>query len=235
MLPFRIHRLRIGGLQYLLLPKMTREQVKVISERLTGAGYSVKLSDCLSARSRKGTIHVDPSGVCRSTTDTTDLVVPAIPDILACKKERIPIGELKSLYLATGRSGRKTRVRISTRTESSLLWRLMRASGDCGLSPDEHAVATFLLERAGGTCGVLTDFPGDEPVVKVLGKRRYFDSKVSAAVAAMTLRVAGAKSSRNSYLRRDGVLEFARFERPSAADWHDLFDGLGEWCYFAPE
>ena len=235
MLSFRIHQLRIGRLRYLLLPKMTKAQMNVISKRLTRAGYSVELSGSLSASSGQGTIRVDPSGVCRSTVDITDLIVPAIPDVLACEKERIPVGKLESLYLTAGRTGKRARVRISTRVESFLLWELMRASDDCGLSPDERAVTTFLLERASGTCGMLTDFPEDGSAVKVLGRRRYFDSKISPAMAAVTLRVAGTKYPKNSYLRRDGTLELAASEKPSATDWFKLFEGLGEWCYFAPD
>ena len=234
MLPFRVHQLRIGSLDYLLLPKMTKAQMNLVSERLTGAGYSVVLSGSLSARSARARVHVAPSGVCRSTDDISDLIIPAIPELLAYEKERIPIRRLISLYLTTGRSGSKTLVRINTRTESWLPWDLMRASDLCGLSPDEHAVSTFILDHAEGACEVLTDFPEEGSEVRVVGRRLYFDSKVSPAMAALTLRVAGAKSSKNSYLRRDGMLKFADLEGPSSAGWSDFFDGLGEWCYFAP-
>ena len=218
-----------------MLPKMTREQLGIISKRLAHGGFSVELFGSLSARSGQGAIHVDPSGVCRSSIDITDLIIPAVPDILACEKARVPIGELVSVYLAAGKSGKKTRVRISTRTESTRLWDFMRASGGCGLSPDEHAFVTFLLGRADGSCEVLTDFPEELSVPRVLGGRRYFDSRISPALAAETLRVAGTKSRRNSYLSRHGMLGFGHYEEPSAPEWFDLFDRLGEWCFFAPE
>ena len=234
MLPFRIHRFQARGVHYLLLPKMRRAQMRLISKRLDGAGYTVELSTSLSARSGKRTIHVEPSGVCRSTIDVTDLVVPTVPDILASEKARVPMGELMSMYLTAGRSGKKTEFRFTTRTESWFLWDLMRASGECYLSPDEHAVAAFLFGRAGDACEVLTDFPERGSEVKMLGGRRYFNSRVSPALAAMTLRVAGRKLPRNSYLSRDGVMEFARFDMPPAPSWFNLFDSLGEWCYFAP-
>lgn len=235
MLPFRIHQLEIGRLHYLLLPKLTRWQMRVISERLTEAGYSVELSDHLSARSAHASIRVDASGVCRATTDVGDLLIPAVPDILASRKARIPMSELESLYLAGGRFGRKTTIRVFTRVESGRLWDLMRASESCGLTPDEHAVTSFLLERSHGACEVLTDFPTHESVVRVLRGRRYYNSRVYAATASMTLRAAGARSPRNSYLRRDGVLKVDNLRRPSASDWRCLFNELGEWCYFAPE
>jgi len=214
---------------------MTSAQMKAISGRLAGAGYSTELSSSLTAKSDRDTIHVDPWGVCRSSADVADLVVPAIPGVLASEKERIPIRELKSLYFTAERSGRKSRMRISTRLESSVFWDSMRASDTCGLSPDEHAVASFLLKHARGACGMVTDFPSEGSVTRVLGRRRYFDSKVDPATAMKTLRVAGAKSPKNSYVRRDEMLEFAGFEGPSETEWLGLFDQLGEWCFFAPE
>jgi hypothetical protein len=235
LLPFRIHQFRIGRVHLLLLPKMNNAQMMVISKRLTEAGYAVERSDSLLAKSGHSKIRIDASGVCRSTTDIADLIIPVIPDILSLKKESICIGELKSLYLATGRPGKKTRIRISTRTESCLLWELMRASDSCGLSPDEHAVSSFLFEHTSGACDVVTDFPEEGSMIKMLGRRRYFDSRIGPSTAAMTLRVAGAKSARNSYLPRDGMLGLTSFERPSAMDWLGLFKELGEWCYFTPE
>jgi hypothetical protein len=126
-------------------------------------------------------------------------------------------------------------MRVSPRVECCSLWERMRASGGCGLSPDEHAVITFLLDHANGTCGVVTDFPEVGSVVRVIGRRRYYESKVGTETVAATLRVAGSWSSRNSYLRRDGVVEFDSFESPSASEWFGLFEELGEWCHFTPE
>lgn len=214
---------------------MTNAQMKVISKRLTKAGYSVEHSHSLLARSGHDKIRIDASGVCRSTTDITDVIIPAIPDILSFEKEPILMDELRSLYLAIGGPGNEARVRISTRTESCLLWELMRASGTCGLSPDEHAVASFLFKHARGDCDMVTDFPDEKSVIKMLGRRRYFNSKIDPATAAMTLRLAGAKSVRNSYLPRDGMLGLESFDKPSALDWAGLFKELGEWCYFTPE
>ena len=187
------------------------------------------------ARSGRSKIHIDPSGLCRSTTDIADLIIPLIPDILSLEKQPIPIDELKSLYLTTGRIGRKTTIRVSTRLESCNLWESMRATDSCGLSPDEHAVSSFLFEHARGVCEVVTDFAEAGSVIRMLGKRRYFDSKIDPSMAATTLRVVGAKSARNSYLPRDGMLRLANFENPSAVDWLSIFKELGEWCYFTPE
>ena len=235
MLSFRVHRFHIGELHYLLLPKMTRAQMGMISDRLKGAGYTVELSGSLLAKSGQGAIRVDPSGVCRSSADVADLIVPAIPGILAADKERAPIAELESLYFTTGRFGAKARLRVSTRVESFLLWDLMRAADGCGLSPDEHEVVSFLLGHAKGATRMVTDFPEEGSRVRVLGRRRYFDSEIDPTTAASTLRIVGAKARKNSYLRRDGSVEFATFKRPSAADRLGLFSGLGEWCYFLPE
>jgi hypothetical protein len=235
LLSFRIHQLCFGRLHLLLLPKMTNAQMKVISRRLTKAGYSVEHSHSLLARSGHDKIRIDASGVCRSTTDIADVIIPTIPDILSFEKEPIPMDELRSFYLAIGMSGNGARVRISTRTESCLLWEIMRTSGTCGLSPDEHAMSSFLFKHARGECDMVTDFPGEESAIKMLGRRRYFNSKIDSATAAMTLRVAGSESVRNSYLPRDGMVGFASFDEPSAQDWVGLFKELGEWCYFTPE
>ena len=235
MLPFRLRQFRIESLHFLLLPKMTNAQMRAISGRLAGAGYSTEITSSLTAKSGRDTIHVDPWGVCRSSADVADLVLPAIPGILASEKERIPIGELKSLYFTPEMSGRTSRMRISTRVESSAFWDSMRASDTCGLSPDEQLVALFLLRHSRGNCGMLTDFPNEGSVTRILGRRRYFDSKIDPATAMKTLRVAGTKSPENSYVRRDEMLEFAGFERPSETEWLGLFDQLGEWCFFAPE
>jgi hypothetical protein len=235
VLPFRIQQLCVGKLHLLLLPKMTKAQMEVISKRLTRAGYSVEHSGPILARSSHSKIHIDPSGLCRSTTDIDDLVIPAIPDILSLEKQPVPIGDLKSLYLTTGRTGRKTTIRVSTRLESWNLWESMRASDSCGLSPDEHAVSSFLFEHARGVCEVVTDFAEEGSVIRMLGRRRYFDSKIDPSMAATTLRVVGTKSARNSYLPRDGMLGLASFENPSAEDWIGLFKELGEWCYFIPK
>jgi hypothetical protein len=234
MLPFKVHRFQIGSMRCLLLPKMTRVQMHVISDRLTSLGYSVHLTRALAAKYADSTVRVDPSGVCWSTGNFDDSIIPAIPSILASEKEKVPTEELESMYVAVGRSEHGVRARLTTRLESYSNWRRLRESDTCALSPDEHLVACFMLRRANGSCGVLTDFPVRRSEVRIFGGRRYFDSHLDCRQVASTLRVAGAKSKKNSYLRREGLLELGRLKLPSAREWRELFDKLGEWCYFKP-
>jgi hypothetical protein len=235
LLSFKVHQFLLNGRHYLLLPKLTHGQMRVLAVRLQRNGYSVQLSKSLSAKSRGGVIRVDPSGLCWSMFDCSDEVLPAIPEVLSSPKETGPLDVLESMYFRLARSGRKTLVRLATRLESSTSWDALRATGDCALAPDEHAVATFLTRRARGTCIMLTDFPGDEAVPKLFGRKRYFESTVGFDDAESTLRSVGERASRNSYLLRDNTLRLSGRLAFSRDDVEELFEGLGEWCYFAPD
>jgi hypothetical protein len=145
---YRVHELSIAGRHYILLPKLNFAQMQVLAKSLTESGLVVRHSSVISARSMKGVIHVDPRGFCWSVFDPSDEILPAIPALLKRWKERKPLKELADLYFMVANSGGKTVVRLSTRVESSTLWRALRASGDCGLAPDEYAVISFLLQQA---------------------------------------------------------------------------------------
>lgn len=234
MLPFRIHRMEIAGRQYLLLPKLNQEQMKAIAGSLEQRGYSVRFASTLSAKSGGKRVHIDPSGICWSSVDPEDAVVPAIPELLSCPKEKIPLPELTALYFKTTGSGKEHAVKMSVRLESSAVWDSLRASDGCGLAPDEHAIALSLIANAKGACRLLTDFPGERPNLRILGRRRYFESTVSSEEAGETLRVTGSRASRNSYLPRDGVLRLSG--RPSLLrqELERVLEGLDEWCSFSP-
>lgn len=223
----------MGRRNYLLLPKMTRAQFRTLAGRLGRAGYVTSLSESLSARSRTGSIHIRPSGVCWSTADAGDAVLPAVPGILNSPKDHVPMKTMKSMYFTMGKRGSGAVVRIPTRIESYSLWDELRARGSSGLAPDEHAVARFLISRA-SACRLLGDFPAYRSKMRVCGRRSYFDSKMSRSRAGGTLRVVGTRALSNSYLNRDELLELHGFVEPSHGEWAELFDMLGEWCYFAP-
>ena len=232
MLPFRVHQLQIGSREYLLLPKMTHGQMHLISARLESMGYSVQLSRSLSASSRAETIHVEPSGYCWGSSSIGDAILPAIPEILAFPKERVTASALRAMYLTGRKSHQRAVVRLTTRLESFSLWSSLRGLGSCGLSPDEHAVTSFLMRRAKGRCGVATDFPAGNSAPRFYGKKRYYHSRLACKQAADTLRVAGPPGTRNSYLPRDGLIELANMDLPSDRDWGELARRFGEWCYF---
>jgi hypothetical protein len=235
LLAFKVHQFILKRRHYILLPKLTHGQMRALAVRLGKNGCSVQLSESLSAKSRGGVIHIDPSGLCWSLHDCSDEILPAIPEILSFPKDRSSLASLKSMYFRTARSGGQTVVRLSTRLESSTSWDVLRASGDCALAPDEHAIATFLIKRGCGSHSLVTDFPTEESVPRLCGRKRYFESTLGLAEAESTLRVAGKRAVRNSYLSRDGTLRSSGGFGYSLTDAKRLFEGLGEWCFFSPD
>lgn len=81
---------------------------------------------------------------------------------------------------------------------------------------------------------MLTDFPSDESVSKVYGRKVYYESRLGRAEAVSTLRVVDARASRNSYLQRDGKVILDGPLSLPRKDLGELFVELGEWCYFTP-
>lgn len=184
----------------------------------------------VAKRMSKGALHIDPSGFSWSVSDPGD-VLPAVPAILAAPKETIPLEDLQGMYFKVGRTGRGFTARLSTRIERSPLWDA-RASGECGLAPDERAVGLFLAEYANGACRLLTDFPTDHCDVRLCGRKRYYETTIEAEEVASTLREAGRRQPRNSYILRSGTLELSSYSSPTRKELMALFESLGEWCYF---
>ncbi|MDA4119119.1 MAG: hypothetical protein OK436_00855 [Thaumarchaeota archaeon] len=231
---FKVHQLAIAGRHYILLPKLNSAQMEALAKRLTQSGFLVSRSNLISAKSVKGVIHVDPRGFCWSSFDPRDEILPAIPNLLETPKEREPLRELMGLYFMSAKSKAKTVVKVSTRVESSTLWKALRASGECGLTPDEHAVVSFLFKKAKGECRLLTDYPTEGSTLRIYGRRRYYESELRPPDAGSTLRTVGRRAFRNSYVPRNGALMFESLDLPSKEELAHLFEGLGEWCYFHP-
>jgi hypothetical protein len=229
MLSFRVHQLLISGRHYVLLPKLNSHQMGVLAERLTKEGLRVRVTDSIFATSSGETVHIEPSGICWSTSDPADLILPAIPDVLASPKESLPTIDLQSKYFT--KSNKVREIQLFPRIDVSSNWETLRAEGECGLAPDEHLVTSFLLERARGSCLIVTDFPVDGSRRLILGRRRYFESNVLADEVHRTLRVVGKKGVRNSYLPKGGALSLGP-SRLSSRDIGELVSQLGEWCYF---
>lgn len=208
--------------------------MEALAKRLTEGGFLVRLSNVISATSAKGVIHVDPRGFCWSVFDPRDEILPAIPNLLETPKEREPLPELMSSYFMSAKSKAKTVVKVSTRVESSTLWKALRASGECGLTPDEHAVVSFLFNKAKGECRLLTDYPTDGSTLRIYGRRRYYESELRPPHAGSTLRSVVRRAARNSYVPRNGALMFESLDLPSREELAQLFIDLGEWCYFEP-
>ncbi len=231
---FRVHELAIVGRHYILLPKLNNAQMQALAQRLTDNGFLVRRSDLISAKSAKGVIHIDPRGFCWSVFDPRDEILPAIPSLLETPKEREPLPELMHSYFMFAKSSGKTVVKMSTRVESSTLWKALRTSDECGLTPDEHVVVSFLLKKAKGECRLLTDYPTDSSTLRVYGRRRYYESELRPPEAGSTLRSVGRRAYGNSYIPRNGALTFESLDLPSREEFTHLFHNLGEWCYFEP-
>jgi hypothetical protein len=220
---------------YLLLPKLTTRQLSLFEKRLLKVGYGTSHKGGM-LRATKGTtlIRLDPRGICHSNADVVDEIAPALPEILEAKKEAEPLENLAGRYFDAEKSAAGGVVRLWPRMESSFLWRELRAMGQCGLTPDEHAVFRSLFLHASGSCPMLSDFPSDQSVIRMIGKRRYFESVMEPATVASNLGMVGLRKSRNVYVPKDGLLRFRKLVMPSAREMTELFSGLGEWCYFLP-
>jgi len=231
---FRVHELAIVGRHYILLPKLNDAQMEAFAKRLTENGFLVSLSNVISAKSAKGVIHIDPRGFCWSLFDPRDEILPVVPNILKVPKERKPLRELIGSYFMVAKSKAQTVVKVFTRIESSTLWKALRVSGECGLTPDEHVAVSFLFKKAKGECRLLTDYPTYGSILRIYGRRRYYESKLKPPEVGSTLRPVGRKAFRNSYVPRAGTLTFESFDLPSKEELAHLFQDLGEWCYFEP-
>jgi len=228
-----VHQLQVGGKHYLLLPKLNSQQVEILARRFSEIG-TVQTNVALVVKSREGTIMVSEEGLCWSSFDPSDVVLPAVPALLSCPKEEASVETIKRKYFRASRSKEGTTFHVLPRLESSSLWRKLRALDQCALAPDEHAVVTFLLKRIRGDCEMITDFPVEGSTPLVIGRKRYFDSKINPEMAVSTLRVVEERGQRNSYLRRDGRIGPSPVSAPGRHDWLGLFSDLGEWCPFNP-
>ena len=232
MLRFKVHQFCLRRTHYLLLPKLNRDQLQVISRRLGKLGSLAKPAGALSAKLKEGMIHVDPAGLCWSRSDPADAILPVMPEVLSCPKAKVSLNDLSAKYYRALRTRGAASVRLSLRLESGPLWKVLRASGECALAPDEHEVVRLLLRGATGRCRVVTDYPTDGSAMVRLGRRRFFDSVVSPDEAASALRMAGTRAPRNSYIPRDGTLALDGGSTLLSEEGARLFDVLGDWCSF---
>jgi len=233
LLRYTVHQFQLGGKHYLLLPKLNSSQVEVLAERFAEVG-AVRKGAFLAVGSRQGMIHVSEAGLCWSSFDSSDTVLPAVPNLLSCPKEEAPMETVRGKYLRMSRSEEGTTIRVLPRLESSSLWRELRASGGCALAPDEHAVVSTLLRRTRRKREMVTDFLVGGSTPLACGRKRYFDSKLGPDEATLTLRVAGERGQRNSYVPNDGGLGPFLASAFSRRAWIDLLADLGEWCPFTP-
>jgi hypothetical protein len=230
---FKVYTLLLGRRHYLLLPKLNSLQFEELARRFEEIG-SVERGLTLAVNTRRGTIKASEAGLCWSSFDQSDAVLPVVPDLLSCPKEEATVEIIRSKYLRMERLGGWVSVRMLPRLEGSSFWRKMRASGGCALAPDEYAVVSSLFSRTSGAWEMVTDFFVDGCTPLLFGRKRYFDSRLDSYEAASTLCVVGKRGPRNSYLPNDGEIGPIPTSALARSDWVDLLSDLGEWCPFIP-
>lgn len=218
----------------MLLPKLNLNQMAMIETRLVSLGYSVARSDKMKAVKKGSTVRVAPEGLARSNEDLADLLGPIVPKLLESPKGEMPLKSLAGLYYAIQKGPDGAVVRVSPRFESSSLWDELRAGDLCGLTPDEQAVYQFLLERSEGKCTILTDYPSDDCKVRRIGRRQFYESRITTREAGSCLRLVGQRGVHNGYLPRSSLFSLELVRPSGSEELRILFQGLGEWCFFLP-
>ncbi len=150
LLKFTLKLIQLGRRTYVLLPKLCKSQVEALAERLSNRGFIVEKSATLVARRRGTAVHVNPSGFCRSSVNQNDAIAPAIPSLLRTPKEKVSSDAIRSRC-----------------------FKLDRENGECGLTPDEQAVAQFLVRTSSGIIRLITDFPAERSRIKIICNRQY--------------------------------------------------------------
>ncbi|MDG6954922.1 MAG: hypothetical protein JRN33_08105 [Nitrososphaerota archaeon] len=235
MIPFKVHQLLIGGRYVLPLPKLSSPQQRFLAAEIEKKGFAVRQeAGSVTATSRGYTVHLEQAGYCWSSKDPSDLILPLVPDLLAFPKERVHAREFSQMYFSSFFADGVPSVKARPRLETASNWRRLRASGDCGLTPDERLATAKLMASADHVGPLVTDFPTDESPPMIIGRRLYFQSLVSGAEAGAALRAVGETKPRNCYVPRDGI--FRNFEPSLAMKCaSEVALEAGEWCFFEPE
>jgi len=204
-------------------------QISVIRHRLQSIGFATRGNQPLRAFKSGVGITVDASGICSSNRDLSDAVLPVLPELLAAKPTEVSFKELQSSFFASERRGNKVLIRFAPRLESESYWEELRARGSCALAPDERAIYAAVLSSGTSLTPLVTDFPVEGSIVRRIGRRQYYVSKLEPSEAASTLRGMGSARERNTYLPRDSFLSFD--SAPFKEALLDLFEDLGDWCF----
>lgn len=225
MLKFEVRQLYLESVNryYLPLPKMTRSQMGALAGRLRSLGISTVSRGGRITGDDAGTkVSITSSGLASSSEDMLDALLPAVPSLLHFPRERVPVNP----YLLTKPTRTGLEIQFFPRMEGLRLWKELRTSGECGLTPDEKAVASRVLAPARQNLECITDYPTDGCSVVQFGTRQYYLSSIPAREFADRLRTTSTTSSKNSYLPRSSVIRLEEGRLPELSP-----DDLGEWCY----
>jgi hypothetical protein len=232
LVPFVLKQFELGGRFHLPLPKMVPRQMEVLRQRLESLGFAASGNSPLRASRQGVKIFVNSSGLCSSNEDLSDVVAPALPEILALEGTRVPFKVLRDLYFASERRGDKLLLRLSPRLESESYWDELRSTGDCALAPDERVVYSRVLSLRTSLTPLVTDFPVEGSAIRRIGRRQYYDSRLEPAEAASTLRGIGSVRERNTYLPRHSILSLSPASLSTEA-LRSVFEELGDWCFLS--
>lgn len=229
MLPFAFRQFELDGRFHVPLPKMLPGQVKTIRRRLESIGFRTEGDNPLRASKRGTRILVHQWGLCSSNEDLSDAIAPALPELLELEHGRVPLWVLRESYFASECRPGALLLRLKPRLEAERFWDGLRSQGTCALTPDERAVYAAVLSWRALSTPLVTDFPVEGSVVKRIGHRQYYDSRLEPREAAFTLRGIGPSRERNTYLPRNSLLRLS----PSPLPERRLLALLGEpndWC-----
>jgi hypothetical protein len=235
LIPFKVHQLLIGNRHVLPLPKLSSPQQRFLVEEMEKRGFAVRQeAGSVTATSRGCAVHLEQAGYCWSSKDPSDLILPLVPDLLAFPKERVPARAFSQMYFSAFFADGVPSVKARPRLEAASNWGRLRASGDCGLTPDERLATAKLMGSADLVGPLVTDFPTDESPPLIFGRRLYFRSLMPGAEAETALRAVGEMKPRNCYVPRDGI--FRNFEPSLTMKCaSEVALEAGEWCFFDPE
>jgi len=230
MLRFRFEQFVLAGRYHVPLPKMVPGQMEVVRRRLESLGFATYGRDSIRASKRATKIVVGSSGLASSNEDLSDAIAPVLPEVLACRPNKVDIGNLMRAYFASEKRGGRLVVRVSPRLESESYWDELRSKGSCALTPDERVVYTAMLSSRATATPLVTDFPTEGSAVKRIGRKQYYASRLEPHEAASTLRGLGSLDEKNTYLPRNSLLSL----NPASVPKKELggaFRDLGDWCY----
>ena len=229
-----MHRLLVGNRHVLPLPKLSPSQLAFLAAEIGRKGFAVReRMGSLTATSRDFKVHIEQAGYCWCSKDPSDLVVPLVPDLLTFPREKVSARSLTEMYFKEFFAEGVSSVKLRPRLEAASNWRWFRASGGCGLTPDERLTAAILVGSADAAGPVVADFPTEGALTLVLGRRTYFQSVMPGPEAGSTLREVGERGPRNCYIPKDGV--FTGFMPSTVTKCAtEIAEEAGEWCFFEP-